>query len=53
MNLAGCYQCLGLEPFATIENVNMAYKRLAGPWLGDLHQAHGKHASLEIEIPNE
>jgi hypothetical protein len=42
MNLVECYQCLGLEPFATIENVNMAYKRLAGPWLGDLHQAHGK-----------
>jgi len=46
MNLVECYQCLGLEPFATIENVNTAYKRLAGPWLGDLHQAHGNKTCL-------
>jgi len=42
MNLCECYQALGLEPFATIENVNMAYKRLTAPWLGDLHQVDGK-----------
>jgi hypothetical protein len=47
MNLVECYQCLGLEPFATIENVNMAYKRLAGPWLGDLNQAHCKPCLFE------
>jgi len=42
MNLCDCYQALGLEPFATIENVNMAYKRLAARWLRDQHQADGK-----------
>jgi hypothetical protein len=47
MNLVECYQSLGLEPFATIENVNMAYKRLAGPWLGDLHQVDGKPCLFE------
>lgn len=42
MNLVECYQILGLEPFATIENVNLAYKRLAGPWMGDQHRVDGK-----------
>jgi len=47
MNLVECYQSLGLEPFATIENVNTAYKRLAAPWLGDKHQADGKPCLFE------
>jgi hypothetical protein len=53
MNLVECYQSLGLEPFATIENVNMAYKRLAGPWLGDLHQSHGKGCFFEDRNANQ
>jgi hypothetical protein len=47
MKLAECYQSLGLETFATIENVNTAYKRLAAPWLRDLHQANGKPCLFE------
>jgi hypothetical protein len=47
MNLVECYQCLGLKPFATIENVNMAYKRLAGPWLRDRLQVDGRPCIFE------
>jgi hypothetical protein len=47
MNLSECYQSLELEPFATIENVNMAYKRLAARWLRDQHQADGKPCLFE------
>jgi hypothetical protein len=47
MNLVECYQALGLEPFATIENVNMAYKRLTARWLRDLHPVDGKPCLLE------
>lgn len=47
MNLVECYQSLGLEPFATIENVNTAYKRLAARWLHDQHQADGKPCLFE------
>jgi len=50
MNLVECYQSLGLEPFATIENVNMAYKRLTGPWLRDRHQADGRPCLFEDRI---
>lgn len=41
MNLSECYQSLGLEPFASIENVNMAYKRLSARWLRDQHKVDG------------
>jgi hypothetical protein len=47
MNLSECYRSLGLEPFATIENVNMAYKRLTARWLREQHQADGKPCLFE------
>lgn len=52
MNLTECYQCLGMKPFATIENVNMAYKRLAAPWLRDLHQVDGSVRPCLVENRN-
>jgi hypothetical protein len=53
MNLNECYQSLGLKTFATIENVNMAYKRLVTKWQHDKLRAVAERRTKEINIARD